>query len=127
MTEHHTPEPWYIINNRAGRRLDILHSEGDYAYSVAQIPYEGTAPTARAWANARRIVACVNGCRGIDPAAVGELVARCEDAHTALAALPEDALGRDSIDGFYYRDWLLSNLETALTHARGEEADNDAG
>jgi hypothetical protein len=42
---------------------------------------------------------------------VWKVLSQCQ---TALRCLPEDALGRDSQGGWFYRDELLSNVEKVL-------------
>ena len=71
---NHTPEPWVYRETYNG---DIVH-------------YVGTGTTYRTVASyvdppdAARIVACVNGCRGINPEAVRELLEACEAAVNAF-------------------------------------------
>lgn len=42
------------------------------------------------------------------------LVAACEAAYKAIGYLPAEAFGRDTQDGYFYRDELLRNLSKAL-------------
>ena len=67
MTVKHTQEPWAVSENG----LDILaESQGaeNGWYELATV--SGELSTADDAANAERIAACVNACKGIDPEAV---------------------------------------------------------
>lgn len=80
MKTKHTPEPWADGPARPNGEVLIL---GEVTRTVAYVPTASgfyNADVARA--NSARIVACVNFCAGIDPAAVPDLLAACE----ALAA-----------------------------------------
>jgi len=63
----HTPEPWY--DSSTGNHQGLVLSEGD-GQSVA-VTYQGPA-------DAARIVACVNACKGLNPEAVPEMLAALE-------------------------------------------------
>jgi hypothetical protein len=92
----HTPEPWAEDqHNRAfiatGGYVTCVHrfiSDEDYA----------------------RAVACVNGCKGIDPAAVPDLLAACK---AALA----DRFGSD--DPCVDLDPITNQLRDAIAKAEG--------
>jgi len=88
----HTPEPWYIsctdwLGEDPKHKLFIEgnHStddeENEFAVAVAVVEGNRTS-TETTHANANRIVACVNACAGINPAAVPKLV----EALKAVAA-----------------------------------------
>ena len=91
----HTPEPWTAIIEAQALTLEpanIYADTGGRAH-VAEVTC-GTRNTRRGIgrpetdANANRIVACVNGCKGINPEAVPGLVAALErvveyDGHMA--------------------------------------------
>lgn len=89
----HTPEPWYLYDfgpdpkpgpyivamtvDDSGPARGYTITCGEYNPSGGTYwPAEGVGGRSdeEARANARRIVACVNGCRGINPEAVPELV-----------------------------------------------------
>ena len=75
MTESkHTPEPWRLAVGNGRRR--VMAGSGSVTTAV-----DPRADDNRARANANRIVACVNGCKGIpDPETdVPELVAALRD------------------------------------------------
>ena len=82
MTPKHTPEPWRQFTE-LGTIGDVVDSKGR---AVAQAQetgnFERGAPEGLAErnANAARIVACVNGCAGINPDAVPDLLAALEAA-----------------------------------------------
>lgn len=85
----HTPEPWEL--DERDRISDIADGSGFHAVGpfvivapdedgelavVAEI--QDDVPGGLAEANASRIVACVNACAGLDPAAIPALVAAAE-------------------------------------------------
>lgn len=59
----HTPEPWTENEKADGTRRRIVHADAGVAICV--VPHQ---------ANATRIVAAVNGCAGLNPAAFREVV-----------------------------------------------------
>lgn len=66
MTEtqaKHTPEPWHTEGESPYHIAIVYHQPGKKFKVVARTP-DGT--TKENKANARRIVACVNACAGID-------------------------------------------------------------
>lgn len=76
----HTPEPWrFVVPDSAitmpkGCTLNAYigcRKDGCVALLHAHPPVD--------FANGRRIVACVNGCQGINPAAVPDLLSACKD------------------------------------------------
>ena len=72
----HTPEPW--LNVRPGHMLgtyEIGEAEDHLSDSVA-LPGEQYKEIHKA--NAERIMACVNGCEGINPEAVPKLLVALE-------------------------------------------------
>lgn len=80
----HTPEPWVF-----GPSLGVLLGEEDAKFHIST----GKGPmwiAARVGseADARRIVACVNACAGINPEAVPALRAACAAVLTAIDAFP---------------------------------------
>ena len=86
----HTPEPW--LNVRPGHMLgtyEIGEAEDHLSDSVA-LPGEQYKEIHKA--NAERIMACVNGCAGINPESVPELLATLE-------------LMAGDIDGYLRDDW----------------------
>lgn len=107
----HTPEPWTIGTGShvCGAWSSMIriesaedfHSNGhDYADGGSTRSYTnvvcGTSGHSEtALANMRRIVACVNGCAGINPEAVPDLVKACEVALATIGPYVEndDAMG----------------------------------
>ena len=80
---NHTPEPWTYRGPAKQSKLDsIIDKSDDYAIlsqegliiaeTFERVEKDRLEPS---YANADRIVACVNGCHGIDPKLVPELVA----------------------------------------------------
>lgn len=71
MKAKHTPEPWAVgddINIDCG----VCTADKEFGVAETQLRY---VDLDIADANARRIVACVNACNGINPAAVPMLMA----------------------------------------------------
>ena len=71
----HTPEPWHIEEG------DIFSSEGNIANVFGA---DGSHPQAAA--NAARIVSCINGCAGLNPASYRQVVEALNDTLTFLLA-----------------------------------------
>ena len=106
MTTKHTPEPWRQFTE-LGTIGDVVDSKGR---AVAQAQetgnFERGAPEGLAErnANAARIVACVNGCAGINPEAVKDLLAALKDAEFLLrkagqvAGPMQDSFNRSAVD-----------------------------
>ena len=67
----HTPEPWIAFYANRDDKETILDSNEDGCGGYFATLH-GTKETQRA--NAARIVACVNGCAGLNPAAYQELI-----------------------------------------------------
>lgn len=88
----HTPAPWKVRANPNGTlSIDAREPDGT-ACSPASVNGDATdvecGPVT--WANARRIVACVNACEGMNPEAVPALLEACRKASALLASLDED-------------------------------------
>lgn len=49
------------------------------------------------------------------------LLNACKRAYTAIKSLPEDALGRDPLEGYPYRDELLAELDGLISDGNGED------
>ena len=101
----HTPEPWRTEKNHWGD-VNIIRSEHFFVGCtiVRGIP-EPLPPREEIEANAARIVACVNGCAGLNPTAYKECV---EAMHYVIDPLetPKDGIAR---------------LKQAVQHAEGKE------
>jgi len=86
----HTPEPWEakVIDGFTEQKPYIL---GPHREEIAVMLDWATRPIfpLEQQANADRIVACVNGCEGINPEAVPELVAACMSFVRGLDAAVE--------------------------------------
>ena len=99
MTTKHTPGPWRI---------------GDAGHTVFGPPNGEPAPKIIAGgltrANARRIVACVNACEGINPEAVPDLLQACK---AALAYMIDDKAS--DVSG----ERALSAIRAAIAKAEG--------
>lgn len=92
----HTQEPWDGIDideRYFPHRVPIVDKNGYRIANVIQNP-PGNICDEEAMANAKRIVACVNACAGINPEAVPVLLKMCERVATDI----EDFV---SVDGQY--------------------------
>ena len=81
----HSPEPWTFGNDFAdyGAIVDC-GDDCEYIYGSTNLNRQfSKIPVDEQWANARRIVACVNACRGIPTEALAELAAL---AHAGMQA-----------------------------------------
>ena len=67
MKKNHTPEPWTCRKN--------THDNGEWVIQKKPLPVADV----ECEADARRIVACVNACAGINPEAVPDLIKACQD------------------------------------------------
>jgi hypothetical protein len=97
----HSPEPWEF-----DRYKDICSSDDK---EVASLHYDGS--NFDNWkANGARIVACINGCAGINPEAVPELLQACRVAYADMLVLnvPEGSS-------------TMRLLKKALSKAEGEQ------
>lgn len=90
----HTPEPWHAgegngkgnIFAKVGRMR--LEQGGTTLYPICHvINFDGEID-----ANIERIVACVNACKGINPAAVPHLMEACELASNILSLLKDEVI-----------------------------------
>lgn len=76
----HTPGPWDV---RIGKPFDheksliVCIGEGTFESICEHIASVGYVDSEENQANAARIVSCVNGCEGINPAAVKDLLEAC--------------------------------------------------
>lgn len=75
----HTPEPWAIDDDDP---VIVVSPQGRFMVAMTLPDSDvGRDGTERDYANARRIVACVNGCAGLyDPAGLKDLYAACKAA-----------------------------------------------
>jgi hypothetical protein len=111
----HTPEPWSVSCNR------IHGAQGSGAATGIADMLGNCGVVATVDANKLRIVACVNGCAGINPEAVPALV-------KALRGLLESiniAIGRGDGDtfGIHHNDAMdhIADAESALAAATAEK------
>ena len=73
----HTPEPWKAEGQ-------VLETEALEPLQIALTTLEDGCSTAEAHDNAARIVACVNGCAGLNPAAYRKCIEVLEATKVAL-------------------------------------------
>lgn len=96
----HTKEPWKVVKPCHG------HNTG---YRCVQIGKDSLYTTLEMFPeDAERIVACVNGCDGINPAAVQDLLAACKAAALAMFC---------QIQGSNEFNAALASVETAIEKA----------
>ena len=82
----HTPEPWYTRHGQISSETSMHGCTIANCNSTARGISDEEAK-----ANAARIVACVNGCKGINPDAVPDLLHACEVALAAMETGPGTA------------------------------------
>ena len=75
----HTPEPWDAYLD--GSDSDVRANGGETVI-CPMAPYTGSPFGKEAEANAKRIAACVNACKGINPEAVPELLEALNECFT---------------------------------------------
>ena len=101
----HSPEPWRV--KRGGQTIypaDVwIEKDDDHQIAEMSASYD-------CGADADRIVACVNGCAGLNPAAYGECTEAMQDA---ISVLQHVAPSQDCTD-------LIALLTSALAHAQAQ-------
>ena len=140
----HTPEPWIVImipapRHDASKPFDmtlptaqpaimqaesvapLFMGEPDPRFVAAvgcESPRDGWTPEDKA--NAARIVACVNGCAGLNPAAVPGLLAACCEALSLVEWAAENSVGM-------HASMMESakHIRAAISKARGETTAED--
>lgn len=105
----HTQEPWEVVRVHGvtigcGNTLNGAHR------MIANVVTCTEETVAQNDANFSRIVACVNGCEGIEPSAVPELLAACE------ALVTYDKNGRFGVPSFSEAIWRARD---AIAKAKG--------
>lgn len=101
MSENHTPEPWSVAEesfDNDGIQESVIRGMGGRAAIAVTLDFGPNNPAMRE-ANARRIVACVNACAGVDaellenyPAPFSELRKQRDEllaTITKIRALPQ--------------------------------------
>lgn len=109
-----TKEPWLVANGDNG----IIVKDGEWERHICSHGRGGNDKDfiAEGQANMRRIVACVNGCAGLNPAAYRECVAALKTLSDEIKnlitehTLPLDALLHPS----------MTKAHAALTHAEAQ-------
>ncbi len=101
MPHSHTPEPWYVLEKNAHA---VGHNTGTTPQVVAQVfCHQGHTTDGRhlhgspreeigdatAASNAKRIVACVNGCAGMNPEAMSDLWMALERLKNIVVQIPD--------------------------------------
>ena len=119
----YTPEPWKVEEHDVYD--EIIHEDERGIHCIAQFDtYAGDPNVGIAidpdveQANARRIVACVNGCAGLNPASYRKLVnvtnQLCEWKDVILRGIEDVGYRTDIAD-------LLNELEDLTQHALATE------
>jgi hypothetical protein len=118
MEAKHTPEPWNISKTmmpedcRGDWRIADQY-DNDLADVFCEATSENGYTDETNAANAERIVACVNGCRGIDPAAVRDMLNALREGVCQYTLLQEaDLLGTGDVEA-------LDMMRAALAKAEG--------
>ena len=124
----HTPEPWAAVRNTAyweiGTEIDGYYANriGDVCATDPNHPDAG-----KQEANATRIVACVNACKGINPEAVPDLLEACKEAKEWLVAMTlkaafnqENKVAQDEASQIVRE--VSSHLSAAIAKAEGGAA-----
>ena len=113
----HTPGPWRI-DGRSGYEALEIHAKNR---RIAKSLYHGGSEDSETDANARRIVACVNGCEGINPDAVADLLVACKKAAPWIHEALEVIYSRLTGEPFEEDTDMLLELYAAIAKAEGEE------
>lgn len=117
----HTPEPWFVDTSNPDAPFGICQ-DVENGWGIAEV--STFAPEGTDAANAARIVACVNGCAGIDPAAVGDMLAAlvlCEQALSDIigAADNGEAYTAEELEKHFIGDYNAAHA--AIARATGGE------
>lgn len=95
----HSPEPWSLVGTHG-----IKSSEGRTLGGFRI--YKGKNPAAVSRANVDRVIACVNGCAGINPEAVPAVIEKAWHVYVGLLQSPAawaamDERLRSDLDGLH--------------------------
>jgi len=123
MTITHSYEPWFQVANAAGTPTAAIGAHGTpqtHYEIIAQAVGQRGDGMARRRANAAHIVACVNGCTDLDPAAYADVVKALgsviEFCHAALDGTVHD----DNLR--YYERMAYAALDRADGYKHGDRA-----
>lgn len=114
---NHTPEPWEVRFDKESIPPYSITNSSDYdvadVYGWTLVKFNESKPSIEVEkANAARIVACVNGCAGLDPDAYREVVEALEEARDMIERLPHPGNWAIMVEAF-----LEEKLRPALAHA----------
>lgn len=110
----HTPEPW--VFDTLDDKIWLLSSDDDYLIELVTSDAEGKCRSYQeAYANAERILECVNGCKGVNPNALTDLMAAAEELLEDFADTGED---RHPETGAMYG--CFEKLTMAVRKAKGD-------
>ena len=117
MQTEHTSEPWETIDG-----AEIWPTTGDNAQiELCRVvgPWEDSTYYGKreAAANGRRIVSCVNGCTGLNPKGIPELLVACKAAQDLTDKWKRTKDGAD----FHHVDNLLRSALDSVTNTEGGE------
>ncbi len=119
----HTPEPWLVVDDgygedcspeEPGKRWISIGDEGED--EIAVLINRLGEPRPEQYANAARMVACVNGCKGINPAAVPKMV----EVLRAFLLNRKHLRTEEPFEGALERLWRLA--EDAIANAESPDA-----
>ena len=110
----HAPEPWTICNH-GPETLSIQTEDDECKRPIAEVSMfwhlSNDEANPRYSDDAHRIVACVNGCAGLNPAAYRQVVEALKVAQKAFTLMPNP----DAVPGLS----VYRLVETALTASQG--------
>ena len=110
----HSPEPWGYSYREKEDRYVLGGKSGDFGHFVGW-SFDGVTTKEEDEANARRMVACVTACEGLNPEAVPKLLAACKTLRKALWT-------RRYTFTFMARDrQAMSDGTDAINHAEGDK------
>lgn len=107
---NHTPEPWNI--DPQGTAIYVTFVDG-YENEILDCWTAGRIDVDMAKANARRIVACVNACKGLETDDIESMVA---EGKTLLGTMQDQLMVIQAMDG---------RIKSAEARAEAMEADRD--
>lgn len=109
----HTPEPWMADLEDYS---SVVDSDGICVCEMP--PYTRSPNREKARANAERIVACVNACRGINPEAVPLMLKTLQEAYRVLA---ESHMQNGELYWITPGETLLERLSTVIEDTTGQK------
>ncbi len=122
----HTSEPWELHPDYPNQ---VRRPPSNDAYGLSACIADcssGIWPDSKTVANAARIVACVNACKGINPEAVPDLLNACREA-LEIRSLAYQVDANPKLDILTRReierkvDGIIERIEAAIAKAEGKD------